>query len=212
MKTFIIHYLKLVNRKQHILTQLANQNISNYEFIEIDRDSLPQENLQIFEQGYNKAQIAICLSHFYAYKSIAEKCDFGLILEDDVILSPMFSHNLQVYIQNLPNDFDMLFIGNGCNLHIPWWKKKRGKFIYKKFHKSTCWGGQGATRCADSYIVSNAFAKRFLHEINNYNSKINLPIDLFLNILLKQMNANIYWAEPTIVTQGSQNGMFMQSY
>ncbi len=48
MKTFIIHYLKLVNRKQHILTQLANQNISNYEFIEIDRDSLPQENLQIF--------------------------------------------------------------------------------------------------------------------------------------------------------------------
>lgn len=212
IQTFVIHYPKLINRRQHILAELAKIPIPNYDFIEIDRDLLPHGNLRIFEQHFNKAQIAISLSHFYAYKEIAEKYKFGLILEDDVILSPMFKQNLDMYMQKLPNDFDMLFIGNGCNLHIPWWKKRKGKFIYKKGHKKTYWGGQGATRCADSYIVSNACAKRMCFLIANLNYKINLPIDFFLNTLLKQMKANIYWAEPTIVTQGSQNGMFTQSY
>ncbi len=38
MKTVVIHYKKLVDRKQFILHQFDKHHITNYEFIEIDRE------------------------------------------------------------------------------------------------------------------------------------------------------------------------------
>ena len=64
------------------------------------------------------ALTAISLSHFYAYKKIAESYDSALIFEDDAILSDNFMVKLTKYINELPADFDILSIGNGCNLHI----------------------------------------------------------------------------------------------
>ena len=73
MRVFVIHYAKLLDRKRHILEQFAKHNITDFEFVEIDRDELDREDTSMFEPGYNPAQIAISLSHFYAYKQIAEK-------------------------------------------------------------------------------------------------------------------------------------------
>ena len=53
MKIFVIHYAKLVERKQHIISQFERNNFTDYEFIEIDRDELESENTDIFENGYN---------------------------------------------------------------------------------------------------------------------------------------------------------------
>lgn len=66
---------------------------------------------------------AITLSHFSAYKTISDFHDYGLILEDDAILDKDFKTKLYKYISQLPNDYDMLFIGDGCGLHIPVEKK-----------------------------------------------------------------------------------------
>jgi hypothetical protein len=70
MKIFVIHYKKLINRKEHILNVFKQHNITDYEFIEIDRDEIFKENITMFHAGYSKSQIAIALSHFYAYKQI----------------------------------------------------------------------------------------------------------------------------------------------
>jgi glycosyl transferase family 25 len=212
MRVFVIHYAKLLDRKRHILEQFAKHNITDFEFVEIDRDELDREDTSMFEPGYNPAQIAISLSHFYAYKQIAEKYGDGLILEDDAMLAESFVYRLESYMTYLPANYDALFIGNGCNLHIRPQDIVPGKYVYEKSHEPTSWGGQGATRCADSYVVSHACANRLRAHIDGLTQKINLPIDWLLNIMLRDTDGLVYWAEPTIVTQGTQNGMFATSY
>jgi GR25 family glycosyltransferase involved in LPS biosynthesis len=43
---------------------------------------------------------------------------YAIIFEDDVILSDNFTNILNNYITQLPENYDMLFIGDGANLHI----------------------------------------------------------------------------------------------
>ena len=212
MKIFVIHYAKLVERKQHIIAQFAKNSFTDYEFVEIDRDELESENTDIFENGYNKAQIAISMSHFKAYREISEKHEYGLILEDDVFLCDSFSDILSTYMSHLPTNYDIMFIGDGCNLHIPQEELLPNKFVYEKCLGHTSWGGGGATRCADSYILSNKGAKKICEYIDNLTYKINLPVDWWLNIALRDANCSVYWCEPTIATQGTQNGVFSSSH
>ena len=96
MKIFVIHYKKLIERKKFILSQFEKHNITDYEFIEIDRDELYKHDISMFQSNYDNCQIAISLSHFYAYKQISEKYYNGLIFEDDVILSDNFTNILRL--------------------------------------------------------------------------------------------------------------------
>ena len=212
MKIFIIHYKLLINRKKHILEQFQKYNITDYEFISIDRDELYNHNIDIFQENYSKSNSAISLSHFYAYKQISEKYENALIFEDDVILSDNFNEILNKYLSQLPKDYDMLFIGDGSKLHIEKNKLIPNKYIYEKCVEPTSWGGNGISRCTDSYIVSKKCAIKLCDYINNLSYKIDLPIDWWLNVAGRDNNFKVYWAEPTIVTQGTQNGVYKTSY
>lgn len=212
MKVFIVHYKKLIDRKTHILEQLKKYNITDYEFIEIDRDELYNQNISMFQENYSKSQIAISLSHFYAYKQISDKYENGLIFEDDVVLSGNFTDIFNKYMTQLPEDYDMLFVGDGCNLHIENHKLIPNKYIYEKCLYPTSWGGDGAGRCVDSYLVNKKCAIKLCEYIDNLSYKINLPIDWWLNIAARDNIFKVYWAEPTIVTQGTQNGLFQSSH
>ena len=202
IKIFVIHYKKLIDRKANILAQFKKNGITDFEFIEIDRDELHDKNTSMFENDYSKSQIAIALSHFHAYAEIFEKYEHGLIFEDDAILSPNFTNTMKYYITQLPNNYDMLFIGDGCKLHIEPSRLIPGKHIYKT----------GAGRCTDSYLVSKKCAKRLHNYIKQLSYKIKIPIDWWLNKAANDNNFKLYWAEPTIVTQGTQNGTYKTSH
>lgn len=214
MKVFVVHYKKLLERKVNILEQLKKNNITDYEFIEIDRDEIQNYDISIFNDGYSNSQIAISLSHFYAYREIAEKHNYALILEDDVILSDNFMEKLHKYMEQLPNKYDMLFLGDGCNLHIDKKKIKTKQLVYHKSNEPNI--GYGATRCTDSYIVSKKCCIKIVEYIKNIRKympvKLNIPIDWFLNVVAYQLELNIFWAEPTIATQGTQNGLYKSSH
>jgi len=212
MKVFVIHYKKLVERKQHIENQFKLYNITDYEFVEIDRDELSSQDISIFRDDYSKAQIAILLSHFYVYKQIANHHESALIFEDDIVLDDQFNSKLMCYIKEMPTDYDMLFIGDGCGLHISEGKLIPGKTVYKKSLNPSSIEGHGATRCTDSYIVSKKCAKMLCEYIANMDYKIDIPIDHWLNSTMRELDLEIYWAEPTIVSQGTQNGMFKTCY
>lgn len=152
--------------------------------------------------------MSLFLKHIYSYREIINKYNEVLIFEDDIILSDNFVNKLNNYISQLPNNFDMLFIGDGCNLHIQSNKIQPNINVYEKCLYKTDWGGNGCTRCCDSYIVSKKCAIKI---INNLKYQINLPIDHWLNIIALENNFNVYWAEPTIVTQGSENGIYKSS-
>lgn len=220
IKVFVVHYKKLIYRKKYILEQFKKHNITDYEFIEIDRDELFEQNISIFETNYSTSQMAIALSHFYAYKqisnTISNNYEHGLIFEDDVILADNFTSILSNYLKQLPHNYDMLFIGDGCNLHID--NIISNKNIYEKGLYPKNWNGrvikpyEGCTRCTDSYLISNTCAKKLCHYIDNLKYKINIPIDWWLNVAARDNLFKVYWAEPTIVTQGTQNGLFTSSH
>ena len=212
MRVFIVHYKKLIDRKSHMLEQLKKNNITDYEFIEIDRDELCNQNISMFQENYSNSQIAISLSHFHAYKQICDKYENGLIFEDDVVLSDNFTDILNKYMTQLPENYDMLFVGDGCNLHIESHRLIPNQYIYEKCLYPTSWGGDGAGRCVDSYLVNKKCAIKLCEYINNLSYKINLPIDWWLNIAARDNIFKVYWAEPTIVTQGTQNGLFQSSH
>ena len=207
MKIFVLHYSKLVDRKKHILEQFNKQGIIDYEFIEkYDKYEITDYESNLFDINYQKSTMSLHLKHNYVYNIIAENYERALIFEDDVILCDNFIDNLNNYINQLPENFDMLYIGDGCNLHIEEDKLIPNKNIYQK-----CVSGY-TSRCTDSYIISKKCAKTICEYINNLKTKINLPIDWWLNVVSTDNNFKVYWAEPTIVTQGSQNGLFQQSH
>jgi GR25 family glycosyltransferase involved in LPS biosynthesis len=213
MKIFVLHYSKLVDRKKHILEQFKKQNITDYEFIEkYDKEDLQDCDILLFDTCVKKSMMSLMNKHFYVYKLIAENYENALILEDDVILHHNFTNILNKYIIQLPEDYDMLFIGDGCNLHIENNKLISNQNIYEKCLYPTRWGGDGASRCSDSYIISKKCANKLCEYINNLTCKINLPSDWWLNVAARNNNLKVYWSEPTIVTQGTQNGLFKSSH
>lgn len=213
LKIFVVHYKLLKPRKREMIAKFEKFNITNYEFIEIDRNELTEEQKNVFVKDLSKVGAAISLSHHYAYKEIADKYDHALILEDDVIFADNFIEKFNTYLSQLPADYDMLFIGNGCNLHIENHRIVPNQYIYEKCLHPTDWGGNGATRCTDSYIVSKKFATKICDYMRNLKEKISeVGIDWWLNGAARDCKFKVYWAEPTIVTQGSQTGTFQNSF
>ena len=177
--------------------------------MEMNKDELMKRN--IIQDNLRNSQIDILLRHFYAYKEISQKYEHGLILEDDVILSDDFVNLFNKYVVELPNDYDMLFLGDGCNLHIEPHKIIQNKHIYEKCLYPTNWGGDGASRCSDSYLISKKCAIQLCYYIDHLSYKISYNLDWWLNVACRDNQFKVYWAEPTIVTQGTQTGFFSSS-
>ena len=210
MKVYVIHYKKLVERKVNILRQFDRFGITDYEFIDIDRSEIDNYEITKYFDRVKlvPAQIAITLSHIEAYKRIVDNnYEEALILEDDAIMSDDFAERFKRYRNELSSEpyYDMLFIGDGCNFHIQKHKQINGKHIYHKNVEQTHWGGYGATKCVDSYLVSNSCAKKICEYVADIERKpiIVGTIDHWLNYVLKCYDMVIFWAEPTIVTQSS---------
>ena len=213
IKIFVLHYSKLTERKKHILEQFEKYNIINFEFIEkYDKDEITENDSIIFNSTYKKSTMSLHLKHNYVYKQIAENYDNALIFEDDVILSDNFLNKLNNYMYQLPKDWDMLFIGDGCGLHIEKHIIKPDINVYKKCLYPTQWGGNGASKCSDSFVINKKCAIKLCEYIANLKYKIDLPIDWWLNDVSRYYNFNVYWAEPTIVTQGTETGLFKTSH
>ena len=210
MKIFVLHYPKLIERKENILSQFKRLNITDYEFIELfDKDALPEKYKSLFTSKYKKSMMSLVLKHFWVYYEIATKYECALILEDDAILADNFVETLHKYMAELPADYDMLFIGNGCNLHMP---TITDKYIYEKGLYPTGWGGNGASRCSDSYIVNKKCAIKLYNYISSLKYKISVSSDFWINKAALDNNLKVYWSEPTIVSQGTANGLFKTSH
>jgi hypothetical protein len=105
----------------------------------------------------------------------------------------------------------MLFIGDGCGLHIPKNRLNVNNFIYLKDNFPTIHGGLGATRCLDSYLITKKCAQKIVEKIAQTNYTILCPADHWLNHVIRNNNFIVYWSEPTIVTQGSEKKLFISS-
>jgi len=201
MKVFIVHYKRLTERKKRMIEQLDKYNLEA-EFVEqYDRNTLLDSDKKLFK-NCDFANIAITLSHLYCFDQIKNNYDYALILEDDCIFSDNFTDICTNYLKQLPTDWDMLFIGNGCNFHIKNNELVENVNVYL----------YNSTRCTDSYFVSKKCAAKILDDISQPGYIIKNPVDHWLNIVFQNNKFKIYWAEPTIATQGTQNGLYRSSH
>lgn len=211
-KIYIIHYDKNVDRKTYIQNYLSKYD-NVVEFCTFpNREELSPElilkyynkNVDILSERSNKfnrayfenmslVEISVAICHFItlnkAMREIDNRC---LILEDDVIFNDNFD-NFNSFLKSTPPDFDCIFIGNGANLHAD---AIDDRIAYIR--------NNNVTRCTDSII----YTKKMINEIvSNYTSFMQ-PIDWEMELILRELNAIVYWWEPTIVSQGSQTGIY----
>jgi GR25 family glycosyltransferase involved in LPS biosynthesis len=196
MKIYITHYTPLIERKINIIKQLNKSNIFDFTIIEnYDKESLTIDDTLKFK-NINMSEISLFLKHNEIFKK--EDDDIVVILEDDAILVDDFEQKLQKYITELDNyDWDILFCGECCNLHETVILNKL--FYPQTFSRGTC-----------MYILNKGVSSK-INKIFNNEIFINKSIDWWFNIINPKYNLKYLWSEPTLVSQGSEIGIYKSS-
>jgi GR25 family glycosyltransferase involved in LPS biosynthesis len=123
--------------------------------------------------------------------------DIVVILEDDAIFVDDFLNKLNQYIEEINQyDWDILFSGDCCNLHIDDGLSEE-KHIYKIARsRGTC-----------MYVLNKGVCKK-LRDIISSETDIYKPIDHWFNYAITKYGLNSFWSEPALVSQGSEMGLF----
>lgn len=222
-KIYIIHYTKLKDRYNELYPFLEKCKIS-YEFIsEYDQEQLTDDIIKkyyladenIFNNKIenlwdknihkfrvlNKPEISCTIKHLVAIKKLSEECpNFGLILEDDAIFYEKFNQNYKECFDQTPEDWDAIFLGEGCGINFQNQKILNSKKITDKCYLVP----NPATNCAEAYLLKPKAAKQI------YKSAIpfQLVSDWEIGYQLHKLNLKTYWWYPSLVTQGSRNGKY----
>lgn len=218
--SYIVHYKGNIERKKLMDAILLKEKFNNVTWIlDWDKEEVSYElytkNFQADHLEYQRRgqdpneffphyplqpeMVSLSLKQKEAIRKIGcGNNDCGLMFEDDAIVCENFKETLHIYMNSLPADWDVAFIGQGGGKRIPKDKLKDGLFWYKKDHP--------ADRCADSVLFRKEAAYRIYENMNHH--KICFNPDPELGFWMKVLNMNVYWLEPPIVVQGSQNGLF----
>ena len=198
-KIFICHWDKLTDRKEELIKVLSEENIFDYEFVcDYDKETWSEEEIKhnfpkIFEvvEGYGRklkpSEISLSLKHVKIIREVAEKYEYALVLEDDVILCDNFVEEFSQSYNQLPDDWDIAWVGTCCGLHAPISEDKR---VYRV----------NGSRCTHAYVISNSGAKKVLSELKYCNT----GSDFFFNLLIEKFNLNNYWFEPALAIQSPE--------
>jgi glycosyl transferase family 25 len=122
----------------------------------------------------------------------------ALVLEDDLVFDDNFVDWMHVFLKEAEPFAPGFTIQLGCanNMYVPGRELKKNQHLY--LNKEV--------RATEAYLVDATAAQQRLAWI--LTNKINLPIDHFFNRCDSELKLPIYWSDPTLVEQGSMNGMF----
>lgn len=218
--SYVVHYKGNVDRKILMDKIFAKEKMENVTWIlDFDREDVMYQmyvkNFQADHLEYQKRgqdpkeffphyplqpeMVSLGLKQKEAFRRIGYgNNEIGIMFEDDAIICENFKHTLLGYMNSLPLDWDVLFIGQGGGKKIPTERLQEGVHWYKKDHP--------ADRCADSIVFKKEAAKRIYDHMDHH--KICFNPDPELGFWMKVLEMNVYWLEPSIVVQGSQNGLF----
>jgi glycosyl transferase family 25 len=205
-KVFVLHVKKgYEERKSHIENQMKTHNI-DFEYV-LDGD-ISDLNDKIFQEyfapnlhSYTHVPSITC-KHILAYKAAVDNhYQHILVFEDDAILDKKFNHifNQSIKELNLREDRNEPIIISYENSELKYFSKKeltKGQLLYET----------DKSRCAAAYLVNIAAAKLFIDDATT--NKVNVIIDWWHNQLIDKKQLKMLWCFPTIVEQGSHNGMF----
>jgi len=197
---FVVHYTPLKERKHHIQKEFENHGISDFTLIEsYDREHLTKEQLSRFEK-ISESEISLFYKHIEVFKRQSEKKFEGVICvyEDDAVLCEHFLEKIKVCMEQLPQDWDLVFGGECADLHE--WYRTDGQLIYPR----------DSSRGACFYMVNSKCISKIL-DLFESKSKIECAVDWWFNCAIRELGLKNYWTEPTLVKQASELGWFKKS-
>jgi GR25 family glycosyltransferase involved in LPS biosynthesis len=198
---YLVHYLPLADRLFFMDNQLKSLGIEYRLITDESPDDCFYDDAVIRRQklsnfkNYNdklltRADKSLIWKHHVCMKNASKSNRPSLILEDDAILLDNFVATVNSFLDE--KDWDIIFPGSGCNLRV------MGRGLIKVPHP--------ASKCTDSYVVTPDAAKK-LSTLDDSH----LPIDWELAYKMMESNLSVYWYEPPIVRQGSQDGSLVSS-
>lgn len=202
----VIHVKTFLDREAHMRAELGRFGLP-FEFV-LDHDAVeitPEIEARFFEPGcpLSRAEKSCCMKHMLAMRRIARLDDdqFGLVLEDDVVLAGNFLEILGKAVDEAARMTGPRTIQVGCanNLHVPRHLVKEGTYLYRA----------SQVRATDSYLADAESARRRIAFIEQH--KMGLPADHLFNKIDAACGIPFLWLEPTVVEQGSMNGRFQSA-
>lgn len=223
IKTVILHYKPLTERKQNMIRQMERYGFSDYCFYEdFDGNELTQKMINDY-----------CVRKYNDWKTVARKIapwsigtdtqrelsvpeislsikfgkifdlltnvdqEYFLLFEDDVFLCDDFDTHFADFLQRTPTDWDAVYFGSGANLKPT--NITNDTIAYLKPHP--------ASRCADSILIR----KSAIVDLAKTWFPFHLAADWELGYQHSLHNHTVYWWEPSLTRQGSEHGMFLSS-
>ena len=203
----LIHYTKLAERLPVIEKQFKDSIFTLKIINECDKEDLTKEELKMFDTDYlSRGEISCFMKHVKVYKKLVEnrKEKFSIVIEDDILIEKNFDKKLLTLLNKLPSDFDFVFFGaSKLDMHVPLFKRRPLKRMYKKINTPTDWGGNGMSKTTDSYVVSKKGAKNILDRIAK-SKTLDDALDFWLNQSARELSLSGYWYEPTITKYNDQ--------
>lgn len=202
---YVLHVKKgFEEREKSIVAQFEKLSLSFTWILDFDIPELGREVLEKYRYHGSQlrdAEISCCLKHIAAWEKIAAGShDGGFVFEDDALIDcGKFEEIVMAAIAEFNSDrleVGCLCLGDGCAMHVPWTKLKRGKRLYRAEQ----------VRAADSYWLTRKAARLMLERLNN--NGFFLPADHLITKIAAELHIPIFWVEPTVVCQGSHTGRF----
>jgi len=193
-KIYICHYDKLTDRKDNIIRQLNRFEISNYQFVEIfHKDELNTEDINkkypLINDPSNSmtnGEKSLALKHVWIIEDMnINSYSSVLVLEDDAVLCEDFIEKFNFYKNQLPNDWDIGWVGSCFNLREP---QEPNVNIYKTNRGS---------RCTHAFCLNRLIISKVIDAI----AYVNKPSDHYYNHLISRFNLNNYWFQPALALQ-----------
>ncbi len=196
----IIHYTPLVERKKYLTDWFKAHDIVNFSFKgDCDREILTEHRIKKWatekaQKRLDSGTMAVNIAWWETLSEIAEK-NLVLIVEDDAIFCDDFVAMFDSALKNLPVDFEIGWLADGFGFHIHEQFVKRGQWWYKS---------PNANRTTCAVLIKGSAAKKILET----HPKFDAIVDSHLTEICETCKLATYWLEPSLVTQGTQRGIY----
>jgi len=201
-KIFIIHYKKMVDRKNYLNNFFKNIKVSPVWIEDGQREDLTEEvikdyyefNPNIYNRQLSLGEIGCAIGHYQGIKEVVEKnIPYALFFEDDVIFNDTFKEDFNSKVKNIPQDFDLVSLGDCCNIGV------YGEDVGGGFHRILPPRG----RCGYAHILSLKACKKLLE-----NLPFQYPIDWHIGHIVCNLDDKFttYWMHPPLAFEGSKTG------
>lgn len=203
---YVCHWSKLRERKEYLIDHLGKLGINDYHFVEcfdkakwdikqIEKDYPKVLGLTTSNTQLNYSEISLVLKYCWAIRDAYNNgYESVLMLEDDVELHPDFVNLFNDFKSQLPEDWDLAWVGSCLNLHA---RTVPNQNVYRV----------NGSRCTHAFMVSKNCINKIINDVHNVNN----AADHYFNGLIEKFNLNNYWFEPSLAEQNKSSEIFNTS-